>query len=312
MKLFVIAIISMYCFVHATDENKNHGFVEGKIAEIEVDSNDRVIYKTVNVSIGEVLVLEFPENVSLEEKPVLGDAALVKIEIESSPLRVKVWGLLFPDLPETRMYGLNTNLQIALNTGTSLIINFRITPSSEATSRIIFNFPYFTKQKREVQEMLISMRNELEKDYRKKMNELESLAQKRKKEMITRSFSEFFYCNTYRSRSQNKLVFLMSDRICKIGGKKEKGGEVYINFIIKNRYRNYFYIGDVRVYALKNSGKIPLEHEVFLEKYGIKFDEVLNGAVGFSLDKDDYAPEYIIEIVEEAGKQRKISLKVGF
>ncbi len=312
MKFFFIVLTSILFFVTAAGENREHDFIKGKIAEIEVSSDDRVIYKTVDVSIGEVLVLEFPEDVSLEEKPVLGDAALLKVEIETSPLRVKVWGLLFADLPETRMYGLNTNLQISLNTGTSLIINFRIAPSSEATSRIIFTFPYFTKQRREVQEMLISMRNKLEKNYRKKMDELESLAQKRKKEMITRSFSEFFYCNTYRSRSQNKLVFLMSDRICKIGGEKEEGGEVYINFIVKNRYRNYFYIGDVRVYALKNSGKIPLEHEVFLEKYGIKFDEVLNGAVGFSLDKDDYAPEYIIEIVEEAGKQRKISLKVGF
>jgi len=118
-------------------------------------------------------------------------------------------------------------------------------------------------------------------------------------------------CNEYVNRAEEDLVFLTSTRICKWGGKKDKGGDVYINFYIKNRYRNFFYVKEVKVYGLQGDTKIPIDNtHVFLEKYGIQFDEVLNGAVGFELD--DYYRQYRLELIEEAGKKRIIHVNVGF
>ena len=84
-----------------------------------------------------------------------------------------------------------------------------------------------------------------------------------------------------------------------------------INFNVKNRYRNYFYVRDVKVYSSIDGSEVELDRELYMEKYGIRFDEILRGAVGFRV-KDYYTPEYIIELIEEAGKKRKVRLKVGF
>ena len=79
-----------------------------KVAVITISNSDTVIYRTVNIALGEVFVFEFPENISLTENPTVGDAGLLKIEVETEPLKMKVWGLMFSEAPEEAlMYGLS-------------------------------------------------------------------------------------------------------------------------------------------------------------------------------------------------------------
>ena len=58
-----------------------------KVAVITITNSDTVIYRTVNIALGEVFVFEFPENISLTETPTVGDAGLLKIEVETEPLK---------------------------------------------------------------------------------------------------------------------------------------------------------------------------------------------------------------------------------
>jgi len=276
-----------------------------KVATIELKNSDTVIYRTVGIAIGEVLVLEFPEGVTLVGDPVVGDHALLKAEVEVSPLAVKVWALPFPGVAENEMWGLNTNLQLKTNVGITFIINFRVSEPAKASNRVIFTYPEFTAKQKAMQDTLIELKNKLHEEHKKAMAEVDKLAEQKKLELLTREFGEFFMCNTYRNREEEDLVFLSSDRICKVGPET-----ILINFLVKNRYRNYFYLKEVKVYALQGGAEVEMDAFYWVDKYGIKFDEVLKGAVGFTIK--DYTPQYVIEVTEESGKMRRIRLTVGF
>lgn len=276
-----------------------------KVATIELKNTDTILYRTVNIAIGEVLVLEYPEGVTLLGDPVIGDNALLKADIEANPLAVKVWALPFQGVAENEMWGLNTNLQVRTNVGITFIVNFRVSEAAKASNRIVFTYPEFTSKQKAMQDTLVELKNKLHEEHKKAMSEIDKLAESKKLEFLTREFGEFYMCNTYKNREQTELVFLSSDRICKIGPET-----ILINFLIKNRYRNYFYLKEVKVYAVQGGSEVEMDSYYWVDKYGIKFDEMLKGAVGFRIK--DYTPEYVIEITEESGKMRKIRLTVGF
>lgn len=276
-----------------------------KVATIELKTNDTVIYRTVNIGIGEALVLEFPEGVVLAGNPVVGDSALLKIEVDVNPLTLKVWSLPFQGVAENEMWGINTNLQLRTNVGVTFIINFVVSSVEKASNRIIITYPEFTAKQKDMQDQFVVLKNALQEEHKKAMSEVDKIAERRKLEMLTREFGEFFMCNTYKNREEKELVFLQSDRICKVGPET-----ILINFLIKNRYRNYFYLDSVKVYAVQGGSEVEVSSFYWVDKYGIKFDEILKGAVGFTIK--DYTVSYIIEISEQSGKLRKIRLEVGF
>ncbi len=279
--------------------------ITDKVASIELKTTDTIIYRTVNIGIGEVLVMEFPAGILLDGDPVIGDAALLRAEIEANPLAVKVWALPFQGVSESEMWGLNTNLQLKTNIGITFIINFKVEAVEKASNRIIFTYPEFTAKQKAQQDSLIELKNKLNEEHKKAMGEVDKLADQKKLEMLTKEFGEFFMCNTYKNREEKELVFLSSDRICKVGPET-----ILINFVVKNRYRNYFYIKDVKVFAVQGGSEVEMDSVYYVDKYGINFDESLKGGVGFKIK--DYTPEYLIEITEESGKLRTIRLKVGF
>ncbi len=309
-RLFFIASLGCFCLLaaeapKAVKPDERFIPITEKVATVELTNSDTVIYRTVGIAIGEVLVLEFPEGVTLVGDPVIGDHALLKAEVEVNPLAVKVWALPFQGVAENEMWGLNTNLQLKTNVGITFIINFRVSEPAKASNRVIFTYPEFTAKQRTMQDTLIELKNKLHEEHKKAMAEVDKLAEQRKLELLTREFGEFFMCNTYRTREEKELVFLSSDRICKVGPET-----ILINFLIKNRYRNYFYLKEVKVYALQGGSEVEMDAFYWVDRYGIKFDEVLKGAVGFRIK--DYTPQYVIEVTEESGKLRKIRLTVGF
>jgi len=279
--------------------------ITDKVATIELTESDTVLYRTVGIAIGEVLVLEFPEGVTLAGDPVIGDNALLKAEVEVNPLAIKVWALPFQGVAENEMWGLNTNLQLKTNVGITFIINFKIQPPDKASNRIVFTYPAFSAKQKAMQDQFIVLKNKLQEEHKKAMAEVDAIAERRKLEFLTREFGEFFVCNTYKNREERELVFLSSDRICKVGPET-----ILINFVIKNRYRNYFYLKEVKAYAVQGGAEVEMDAYYWVDKYGIRFDESLKGAIGFKIK--DYTPEYRIEIVEESGKMRTIKLTVGF
>ena len=323
MKLFLsLVFIMLFSFVSSAEEaeeiKKNEEVqkeekkeeaikIEKKISLIELKSTDTIIYRSVDISPTEMFVMEFPKGIGLDGSAAsaiaVGHDQIIKVDLIPSPLTVKVAAL--QNIPE-----LKTNLQIKLNCGITVIFNFRIV-AENAASRVIFSYPEYEQQLEKDKDAFLALKVKLQKEYEEKVKKLVEDADKLRIKKNTKGFSEFYMCNDFINRQQDDRVFFTSTRICKWGGQKDKGGDVYINFYIKNRYRNFFYVKDVKVYGLVGDSKVPIEsRELYLEKYGIKFDEVLNGAVGFKLD--DYYRRYIIELEEESGKKRVIPIMIGF
>ena len=280
-----------------------------KVAVITIHNSDTVIYRTVNIALGEVFVFEFPENISLTETPTVGDAGLLKIEVETEPLKMKVWGLMFSEAPnESLMYGISSNVQFKINSGQAFIFKFVISPSAEAGNRIIFSYPEWENSNKAVNKHLEKLRKELEEKYEKRMKDIKKEIDRNMIGMMAKSFSEFFQCSSYSARTEEDLVFLRSDRICKIG----KDALVTVNFSVKNRYRQRFHIESVKIYSTKG-GKVEIDNAQYhIDKFSMQFDEIVSGGIAFKISDDDYSREYIIEVNESAGKKRKLELKVSF
>jgi hypothetical protein len=279
-----------------------------KVSVITLKNSDTVIYRTVNIAIGEVFVIEFPKNISLEENPTVGDAGLLKIEVESDPLKMKIWGLMFPETPESDMYGLNSNMQFKINSGQTFILNMVLQPATNASNRIIFTYPEWEDAQKDVNRQIEAVKKSLQAEFDKKKENLDKEIDSAMIQFMAKSFSEFFQCNNYSARTEEGLVFLRSDRICKIG----KDGIITINFSVKNRHRQRFHIEEVKVYSLKG-GKVEIDKASFhLDKYSMQFDEIITGGLAFRIKDEDYSTEYMIEVVESAGKKRKLELKVSF
>lgn len=282
--------------------------IKEKVSVFVLKNSDSIIYRTVNIAIGEVFVIEFPEKISLDENPTVGDAGLLKIEVETDPLKMKIWGLMFSESSESSMYGLSSNIQFKINSGQTFIFNLILQPAENASNRIIFSYPEWENSQKSINNQLEVLRKTLNQEYEKKMNDIDKESEKMMVGFMAESFSEFFQCNNYSARTEEGLVFLRSDRICKIG----KDGVVAVNFSLKNRSRQRFHVESVKIYNLKG-GKVELDNARYhLDKYSMQFDEIVNGALAFRIKDEDYSTEYMIEVIESAGKKRKINIKVSF
>ena len=315
MRKLLMLTLFLCCFAvsgrNSLSEKEKSKFIPitEKVAVITIQNSDTVIYRTVNIALGEVFVFEFPENISLTETPTVGDAGLLKIEVETEPLKMKVWGLMFDEASEEAlMYGISSNVQFKINSGQTFIFNFVIRPSEEASNRIIFSYPEWETSNKAVNKHLEMLRKELEEKYEKRTKEIEKEVDRSMIGMMAKSFSEFFQCSSYSARTEENLVFLRSDRICKIG----KEALITLNFSVKNRYRQRFHIDSIKVYSTKG-GKVEIDNAQYhIDKFSMQFDEIVNGGIAFKISDDDYSREYIIEVNESAGKKRKLELKVSF
>ncbi len=301
-------------------KQKKFPTIKSKVAIIKLKTSDTIIYRTVNITPTEVLVIEFPKGMLLDGNVntaiAVGHTGIIQPKVVPSPLQIRIKAM-------TNQLGADSNLQIKTNAGITIIFDFIITERNIASNRIIFTFPELTNRQEKEKDAFLALKVKLQQEQQQEMKKIKEQANKLRIAGNTKGFSEFFMCNEYVNREQKDLVFFTSTRICKWGGKQNKGGDIYINFYIKNRYRNFFYVKDVKVYGLKGDSKIPIEdRSLWLEKaqkgnkientlaYGIQFDEVLRGAVGFELQ--EYYKQYIIELQEESGKKRIIRLTVGF
>ena len=311
--LILFALFSVFCLFgrdfDSAEEKAKFIPITEKVAVITIQNSDTVIYRTVNIALGEVFVFEFPENISLTETPTVGDAGLLKIEVETEPLKMKVWGLMFSEASEEAlMYGLSSNVQFKINSGQAFIFNFVISPTEDASNRIIFSYPEWESSNKAVNRHLELLRKELEEKYDKRMKEIKKEIDRSMIGMMAKSFSEFFQCSSYSARTEKELVFLRSDRICKIG----KDALITVNFSVKNRYRQRFHIESVKIYSTKG-GKVEIDNAQYhIDKFSMQFDEIVSGGIAFKISDEDYSREYIIEVNESAGKKRKLELKVSF
>lgn len=280
--------------------------VTDKIYTHQLSNKDTYVYLRVNAAIGESLILEFPEGISLVGDPIIGDLLLLRVETSPSPLLIKVWALLFQGVPENQMYNIKSNIQFRLNTGMTIILNVIVSPPEHASNRIVFDYPEWQTGMKGIQKILSELKTKLQTEYDNKNKELDATVERRAFEREAEQFAEFYMCNSYSNRTEDKLVFLGSDRICRLGD-----DTILINFIVKNRKKQYFYVKEVLVFQLNGESRVPVtDAYIHLPKTGLKFDEFLEGAIG--IKSKDYTTNYAIQVVEEGGLKRTLTLDVGF
>lgn len=290
--------------------------ITDKTATIELKSSDTIIYRTVNVSLGEVLILQFPQGINVEGPTVMGNYSLFKVDANNIPvLSLQIWALVADE-------GLNSNFQFSTNIGITFIFNLKISSADKASNRITFTYPEFSAQQKTMQDSFILLKKKYDDEQAKAMADIDKIAERKRLEMLAQNFGGFYMCREYKVRSENSWVFLMSDRICALGAEPQT---ILLNFVVKNNSRNYFYIKEIKIYAVENGGKVPLDIVVaggngktssgkpadgyyWLEKFGIQYRETLNGGVTF-ITKEP-AKSYYIELIEEGGKQRTLEVQV--
>lgn len=308
MKQIFIGIIilffstQIYAFLESTNLN-------GKIRRVILSKEDKTVYQSLPVSIGEVVVFSFPSNVSLKSLPVIGDSALVRVEIEQNPLRMRLWGMPLPGMSAEMMVGQSSNMQFSTSSGQSFIFKIVITSRDKSLNRVEISYPAWEKEhlKRETERVLY--KKEVEESLKKRFESLTHESENRLKEILSKSFAEFFQCNNYMVRRENNLIFFSSDRICKIG----VNGFITVNFRIKNRARKRFHIDTVKIYAIREGSRVEVDFPtLFLQKYSMLFDEVISGGLSFKIMEDEYAERYELELQESAGNQRVLKIPVSF
>ncbi|MDX9727444.1 MAG: hypothetical protein RBT38_13770, partial [Bacteroidales bacterium] len=98
MRKIVLTAVAVLLFfsVNAQEQNPEpEKFIEitEKVSVIKMLSTDTVIYRKVNITPTEVVVLEFPEGVLLDGDPsgsiAVGHDAILKTDVIPSPLVVK-------------------------------------------------------------------------------------------------------------------------------------------------------------------------------------------------------------------------------
>ena len=311
--ILTISTLLLICFGLSAEESPKavdqaSQPITEKVSVITIKNSDTVIYRTINIAIGEVFVIEFPQNIRLAENPTIGDAGLLQVEVEEDPLKMKIWGLMFPDTPEEQMYGLNSNVQFKINSGQTMIFNLILSEPGRASNRVIFSYPEWENANKELNRELEVIRKELEKEHEKKLKELSNEVERETISLFARAFSEFFQCSSYSARVEKELVFLRSDRICKIG----KDGVVAVNFSVKNRYRQRFHIESLKIFSMRGVKTEIDNAQYHVDRFSMQFDEIVNGGIAFKIKDEDYSQEYLIEVTESTGKKRKLELKVSF
>lgn len=282
---------------------------EGKVRRLILSNSDKTIYQTVSIAIGEVLVITFPSGVKLSGLPVIGDSSLIRVEIEASPLRMRIWGMVFQGSSEQSMVGVSSNMQFTLTSGQSFIFKMQIAEVSQSLSRVEISHPDWEKSDATARSQISEYKKEVDRELKKKFENLDAEADNRLKDVLAKSFAEFFQCNNYSVRTENKLVFFSSDRICKMG----EDGFIVVNFRIKNRGRKRFHVAEVKIYALREGSRVEVDiPTIFLQKFSMLFDEVVSGGISFKIAADEYAERYELELKESAGKQRILKIPVSF
>ena len=282
---------------------------QGKVRRVMISSSDQTIYQTLHIAIGEVVVITFPSGITLSGLPVIGDNSLIRVEIESTPLRMRIWGMVFPANSEESMIGVSSNMQFSLSSGQSFIMKVEISKKEQSVNRVEIVYPEWERRHRALQTQMKQYKKEVETSLQKKFANLDREAENRLKSVLAKSFAEFFQCNNYSVRAEKELVFFSSDRICKIG----VDGFVVINFRIKNRARKRFHIEEVKLFAIRAGSRVEVDMPtLFLQKYSMLFDEVTSGGIAFKVMDDEYAKRYELELKESAGKQRIIKIPVSF
>ncbi|MCK5808892.1 hypothetical protein KAH37_07915 [bacterium] len=281
----------------------------GKVRRVMITGSDKTIYQTIPIAIGEVVVITFPAGITLLGLPVIGDSSLIRAEIESSPLRMRMWGMIFAGSSEEGMIGVSSNMQFSLSSGQSFILKIEIAKEDSSVSRLEISYPEWEREHKDMQSKIAQYKREVDATLKKRFENLESEAGVRLKLVLAKSFAEFFQCNNYSVRAENRLVFLSSDRICKIG----VDGFIVVNFRLKNRSKKRFHIDGVRLYAIREGSRVEVDMPtVFLQKYSMLFDEVISGGIAFKVTDDEYATRYELELKESAGKQRILKIPLSF
>jgi hypothetical protein len=258
----------------------------------------------VSCSLGNVLVIQFPEGESLNGDPAIGNAALFNFKLQKDPLLLMLW----PTIPEGSqltsddVLGETSNVQINLASGTNILMELRI--AEKSCQRVIFRDPERTKTEALRKKLRKEVRNELEAAFEARRQALDSEACGKALSLVARGMMKRIHCTDLSDREMADLLVVRATRICHIGD------HVFIDLSVHNRARDLFALGKIEALSVESDKMRSLDAVVEWRRGSpqLKFDQQARAVAVFPVSEETAASEYAVRVTENAGKKRIVTL----
>ncbi len=234
------------------------GYCSTQVVELPLSYGDRGARLRINVALGLVTSIQFPESVRLTAAPVLGNQAI--FSFETQPGRLLVW----PRLPvrsertlrSKALLGHTTNLQVFLDFGLSVIVQMRVAPQRKAVHQVMLTFPERQRESAYVQSVLDQHARRFRKACEVERSEWQQVQTQRLQDEILRALLSADDCKEISERSIRDFLVVHVRRLCRVGHR------VFVGFEIKNRARyNVFHLKRVG-FAPEAGGAVSAEEPI--------------------------------------------------
>jgi hypothetical protein len=296
-----IAAIGLAIAAPAQCASDRQGYCTEKIVHAAI-GYARADSVKINCALGDVVSIAFPEGVELRGEPVLGNQAIFEFRSQPDPFRILVWPKYAAgakDLPPEALLGERSNLQIFLDSGVTVLVELKIGPSERSVQELRFEFPERTKESEFVRDKMGGLARKLEDEYQDKLKAFESGLEDRARRRVARAMLDRVQCASLSERRMVDLLVLRARRICRLGDM------MFVEFSIKNRAKDLFHLGDVRVKVVGaevgDTDIVPLTE--FSGETTLPFDREVRGVAVFAAS-EAVARAYAVTVSESGGKKR--------
>jgi hypothetical protein len=252
------------------------------------------------------MVIQIPQTEKLKGNPVVGNTGLFQTIVEGDPPQVMVWTKVPKGTSPEALQDVKSNLQINLESGTSILVMLRVAFFDSAVQRIVFRYPEREKQLTEEQRIEDRIRQKVELEFKQMRSNLDAEAHRLALTRMAKGIIKRAHCSSMSGRAMRDLLVVRASQICQIGE------YVFIRFQIHNRARDLFGLASLDVLSIDGESRQPLDAVIEWEsgdKPLLRFDQKSNGVVMFPVTEETASAEYGIRVKESAGKKRVVTLE---
>lgn len=281
----------------------------GEVKEIELDEKRaRAIYQ-LRTAISIPVVVEFPE--PLTGAPACGDcadalkpgasSALFALQVDPTGNYLVIKPRLYPGIQPDGSTILASDFVTTVTVRMqSLTITLRVELTEDkrqADPRVRFVLPNRSTESKFVTESIAKYKAGLDTDFAAKVEGAAS-------EALLRHFLEPHECRSVNSRQRADDIVLELRELCRYGRR------LYVRFVVENRGRSLFVIGELAAGVGKDKTFEPIEARSLTMLPEVAFQQASEGVVSFEVE-DPTAHSFELRAVERGGRTRTVSIQ-GF
>jgi hypothetical protein len=278
------------------------GFCTAKVVHRVLRYQARSHRLRIQCALGDVVSLEFPQNVGVVADPAVGNQAVFQVEASGDPLRVLLW----PKVPSglrrlsaEALDGARSNLQVFLDSGLTVLIDLRIGPSEQAVQRVVFSFPERDRESRYVADRLGTLSRALAAKYQDQVQTLTSSLAVQSQTLLARWMLDRLACTDLDRREERDGLVVQVQRLCAVGPKW------LVEVTLLHRGRGPRFLLERLEVTRDEAGheKRPSQ-VVWSNEPRLGFDEAARAIVAF--EPDQQVEEHHLFVTERGGKRRAV------